>query len=190
MVIDGVVARLTAGRRWLDRNGRMARRGRPDATLVRELLRHPFLARRPPKSTGREDFGAPFVERLLAAGRRRRLRPDDLVATATAFTAAATADAYRRFLPRVDEVLVAGGGSRNPALVDALSAALPGADVGTVDAHGIDADALEAYAFALLAWAAATGRAASLPAVTGARRAEILGHVVPGRRFRGLAGMV
>jgi anhydro-N-acetylmuramic acid kinase len=168
----------------------MARRARADAILVRRLLRHPFLARRPPKSTGREEFGAAFVERLVAAARRRRLRPDDVVATATAFTAAATAEAYRRFLPRIDDVLLAGGGSRNPALVAALAVALPDVDVTTVDAHGIDADALEAYAFALLAWAAATGRAAALPAVTGARRAEILGHLVPGRRFRGLVGMV
>jgi anhydro-N-acetylmuramic acid kinase len=171
----------------MDRDGQRARRGRVDETLLATLLRHPFLRRRPPKSTGREEFGAPLVDRLIAAGRRRSLDAVDLVATATAFTARATADAYRRFLPPVAEVLLAGGGSRNPALVAALREALDGRRVVTVDALGIDADALEAYAFALLAWAAATGRSPALRAVTGARRDVVMGEIVPGRRYRGLA---
>ncbi|HZP42389.1 MAG TPA: anhydro-N-acetylmuramic acid kinase [Candidatus Binatia bacterium] len=187
MVIDGLVQRLSRGRELMDRDGGLARRGRVDARLLAALMRHPFLRRRPPKSTGREEFGAPLVARLVAAGRRRGLDAADLVATATEFTARATADAYRRFLPPVDEVLLAGGGSRNPALVAALRRALGPRRVLTVDALGIDADALEAYAFALLAWAAATGRSPALRAVTGARRDVVMGEIVPGRRYRGLA---
>jgi anhydro-N-acetylmuramic acid kinase len=186
MVIDAVVRQLSRGRQWMDRNGRLAARGRVDERLLAELLRHPFLRRRPPKSTGREEFGVPVVERLLAAARRRRLGLEDLAATATAFTARATADAYRRFLPRVDEVLIAGGGSRNPTLVAAIAAALPDRQVMTIDALGFDSDALEAQAFALLAWAALTGRPASLPAVTGARETRILGQIAPGRGFAGV----
>jgi anhydro-N-acetylmuramic acid kinase len=186
MVIDGVVRRLSDGRRWMDRDGRLARRGHVDAELLADLLRHPFLRRRPPKSTGREEFGAPLVERLLQVARRRRLADADVVATATAFTARATAESYRRFLPPVDEVFLAGGGSRNPALVGMLRTALPGVPVATVDALGFDAAALEAQAFALLAWAAASARPASLPAVTGARAARILGHVVPGNGYGGI----
>jgi anhydro-N-acetylmuramic acid kinase len=186
MVIDAVVRRLSRGRLWMDRDGRLAARGQVDERLLAELLRHPFLGRRPPKSTGREEFGAPLVERLLAAARRRRVGLEDLAATATAFTARATADAYRRFLPRVDEVLIAGGGSHNPTLIAAIAAALPDRRVMTIEALGFDSDALEAQAFALLAWAAVTARPASLPAVTGASERRILGQIAPGDGFAGV----
>jgi anhydro-N-acetylmuramic acid kinase len=186
MVIDGVVRRLSRGRSWMDRDGRLARRGRVDEGLLAALLRHPFLRRQPPKSTGREEFGADVVGRLVRDGRRRRLADADLVATATAFTARATADAYRRFLPPLDEVLVAGGGSRNPTLMAALAGALPGVRVCPVDDLGVDGDALEAYVVALLAWAAATGRSAVLPQVTGARARPVLGQVAPGRSYGGV----
>src|SRR5579885_2124832 len=186
MVIDGVVRRLSHGRRWMDRDGRLARRGRVDEGLLARLLRHPFLARRPPKSTGREEFGVAPVEWLVREGRRRRRSEADLVATATAFTARATAEAYRRFLPALDEVLLAGGGSRNPTLVAMLAAALPRVRLTAVDALGYDADALEAYAFALLAWATAAARPASLPRVTGAAAPMVLGLIAPGRGWRPL----
>jgi len=191
MVIDGVVQRLSGGRLRMDRDGRLARAGCVDDALLAQLLRHPFLRRRPPKSTGREEFGAPVVDALLRAARRRSLSTADVVATATAFTARATADAYRRFLPALDEVFLAGGGSRNPALVAAIAAALPRCAVRIVDALGYDADALEAVAFALLAWAAAIARPAGLPAVTGASHAVVCGQIVPGRSYRGvrLAGV-
>jgi anhydro-N-acetylmuramic acid kinase len=182
MIIDAVTARLTNGRLRYDRDGALARRGRIDPTLLRELMRHPFLRRRPPKSTGREEFGAPVVDRLLAQARRRRLGDADIVATATAFTARALGDAYRRFLlprGRIDEVYFCGGGSRNPALMDMLRQELSFARVGVIDELGINGDALEAVAFAVLALETARGRPTNVPAVTGAT-AAILGKIVPG----------
>src|SRR5207247_1080834 len=98
MIIDAVTARVTNGRLRYDRDGILARRGRIDAPVLRALMRHPFLRRRPPKSTGREEFGAALVDRLFAHAQRRHLRDVDIVATATAFTARALGDAYRRFL--------------------------------------------------------------------------------------------
>jgi anhydro-N-acetylmuramic acid kinase len=191
MVIDAVTARVTDGRLRFDRDGVLARAGHVDAALLEELMHHPFLRRRPPKSTGREEFGAALVDRIFAHARRRRLAAADLVATVTAYTVRALATAYRRFLlprGRIDEVYFCGGGSRNPALMAMLRQELGFARVGVIDELGIDGDALEAVAFAVLAVEAMRGRAANVPAVTGARVAAILGKIVPGSatRFRGL----
>jgi anhydro-N-acetylmuramic acid kinase len=98
MVIDAVVTALTGGRQTFDRDGRLAARGRVSEKLLAEMRAHPFLRRRPPKTTGREEFGEMFVKQMVAAARRLRLRAEDMVATATAFTAASIADAYRRFV--------------------------------------------------------------------------------------------
>jgi anhydro-N-acetylmuramic acid kinase len=188
MIMDAVVARVTGGRARFDRNGRMAARGRVDAVLVERLLSDPYLRRRPPKTTGREHFGADFVERFLSAGRRRRLKPEDLVATATAFTARSIADSYRRFLlprGRIDEVYFSGGGSRNPVLMSMLREQIDYARTGVIDDLGVDGDALEAVAFAVLAVEAVLGHHGNVPAVTGARRPAVLGKIVPaagGRR--------
>src|SRR5574340_339700 len=117
MVLDAVVTRLSGGAQSYDRDGAWAARGVVEEVLLAELMQHPFLARRPPKSTGREEFGAAFAEALLA--RASHLRPEDLLATVTAFTARSIAAAYRDFvLPnhRLDEVILGGGGSYNATL--------------------------------------------------------------------------
>jgi anhydro-N-acetylmuramic acid kinase len=184
MVIDAVTAAVTGGRLRFDRGGRLAARGRADDAILRQLMRHPYLRRKPPKSTGREEFGAQLVEGLLGSARKRRLPAVDVVATATAFTAQSIARAYRDFLkPRgsVDEAYFCGGGSRNPALMAAIRSALDVPRVGTTDDLGVDADALEAIAFAVLAVECVRGRAAGIPAVTGASRPAILGKIVPGK---------
>jgi len=183
MMIDRAVHLATRGRASFDRGGRMAARGRVDARLLESLMCHPYLKRRPPKSTGRETFGNALTDDLWRRARRRRLAPADFVATLTAFTAESIADAYCRFLPRVpDEVILCGGGSRNPVLVSRLREALRPARVVVMDTLGLDADAKEAVSFALLAAATLRGTPANVPAATGARRAVVLGKVVPGSR--------
>jgi anhydro-N-acetylmuramic acid kinase len=175
--IDEAVRAATGGREAFDRGGRRAARGRVDRGLVEELLRHPFLRRRPPRSSGREEFGARFV---AAVGGRRRLRPDDLVATLTRFSAEATADAWRRWvLPaaRPDEVLLSGGGARNPVLVGHLEELLSPIPVRRTDGAGLPGDAKEAVAFALLASETLAGVPSSVPAATGAARSVVLGKV-------------
>lgn len=186
MLVDALVRRLTRGRQWFDVDGRRAARGRIDDALVREWLRHPYFRRRPPKSTGRELFGSTYVDAMLADGRRRRLTEDDLLATATALTAATCADAYRRFLaPRgpLAEVWVCGGGSGNPTLLAMLRQRLPGITVGTSDALGMPSRAVEAVAFALLAAATALGLPGNVPAATGSTRPLVLGKIVPGENY-------
>jgi anhydro-N-acetylmuramic acid kinase len=154
-----------------DRGGKIAARGRVNAALLRELMRDPYYRRKPPKSAGREQYGAAFVERLRRAG----LPLEDLVATATVLTAATIALAVRQFGPA--ELIASGGGVHNPQIMAHLAGFLPDAAISTSTDHGIDADAKEAIAFAVLAYETWRGRPANLPSATGARRAVVLGDI-------------
>jgi anhydro-N-acetylmuramic acid kinase len=184
MPMDGVIARLTGDRETFDQGGTRAAHGRVHQPLIQELLAHPFLHRPPPKSTGREAFGASFLDQVLARGAEVGVMGDDLIATLTAFTVATMVDAYRRFIlpqhPDVESVLC-GGGSHNPTLTGWLCRELPEVEWRTCDDWGISADALEAVIFAVLAHETACGQPANVPTATGANRAVILGKVVPGR---------
>jgi anhydro-N-acetylmuramic acid kinase len=187
MLVDALVRRMTRGREWFDAGGRRAARGTVDETLVRAWLRHPYFRRRPPKSTGRELFGAAYVDAMTADAKRRRLSSEDLLATATALTAASCADAYRRFLaPRgpLGEIWVCGGGSANPTLLAMLRDRLPGIRVRASDALGMPSRAVESVAFALLAAATVLGLPGNVPAATGAARSLVLGKIVPGLNYR------
>lgn len=178
MVIDALAAEYTDGRLTFDRDGRIAARGTLNRPLLDKLLGDAFYRRRPPKTAGREQFGREFTARLLATG----LPLPDLIATATALTAAAVAEGVARFvLPRMKthELIVSGGGVHNPRLMAYLPAFLPALALCTSDVHGIDVDAKEAIAFAILAYETWHGRPSNLPAATGARHPVILGKISP-----------
>ncbi|HZO94240.1 MAG TPA: anhydro-N-acetylmuramic acid kinase [Candidatus Baltobacteraceae bacterium] len=175
--IDAYVALRSGGVQRFDADGALARAGTPDDALLRRLLDDPYFARRPPKSTGREAFGAPYV-----AARRElldALRFEDAVATLTALAARSLAAAIRAAAPRARRAIVSGGGARNPALLDAVREALPGVAVERSDAYGIDPDAKEALAFAVLGFMALRERPAGMPAATGARGPRVLGAIAP-----------
>jgi anhydro-N-acetylmuramic acid kinase len=182
-LMDAAVELATDGRLGYDRDGVLARRGVVDEALLAELLRHPYFAAPPPKSTGREEFGRPFVARLVEA-----VRPEgdqdwmDLVATLTELTARSIAQAYQRWLlPRgLDEAVVTGGGARNPALMERLRQLLAPLPLLDAAGLGIEPDAKEAMAFALLAWAHLRGIPANVPEATGARGPRVLGSFTPG----------
>ncbi len=188
MVIDAVVTALTRGRQGFDRDGRLAARGRVSEKLLAEVMAHSFLRRSPPKTTGREEFGEMFVSRLLASARRMRLRAEDTVATATAFTAESIADAYRRFVfPKLRpseqrglQIILGGGGAKNPTLRRMLTERIGAGELLTHEDFGIANGAKEALAFAILAHETLLGRPANVPSATGARRAVVLGKIVPG----------
>ena len=184
-VIDGVVRQLVEGMAF-DVDGRLARAGSAIDEVVSELLAHPYFASPPPKSTGRELFSRDYVERFVARCRERRpgARTEDIVATAVLLTAASVADAYARFLPEpVTEVLLSGGGARNPALADAIVAALapsrPEIAVRRFDEVFFDGEAKEAVAFALLGWLHLHGLPGNVPTATGARGTRTLGKLTP-----------
>lgn len=188
MIIDATVAALSRGKLTYDRDGRWAARGKSSEKLLAYCMAHPFLQKRPPKTTGREEFGEMFLKRMLTKARQLRLADADIVATATEFTAASIADAYRRFiLPKLKatqlegmHIVLGGGGVRNATLVRMLQ---DRAGFGTVCGHedfGIDSSAKEPLAFALLAHETLNGRPSNVPSATGAQRAVVLGKVVRG----------
>lgn len=182
-VIDGVVTTVTGGRLTFDEGGTMAASGSPHEGLIAWLMEHPFFRRKPPKSTGREEFGAELVARLVERGRELGLDDADLAATATALTAASIASAYRNFvMPRheVDEAILGGGGSLNPTLVRMIADRMPGIALRRHEDFGIPAKAKEAMAFAILGHQTLAGQPANVPAATGARRPVVLGAIVPG----------
>jgi len=181
MVIDAVVNRMTGGKRRYDRAGRLATRGRVNESLLSELMKHRFLRRKPPKSTGREEFGEQFADALYRSARKKSVAALDILSTVTAFTAASIAQAYRRFLPgELDEVILCGGGARNRTLVRMLEERLHPVEVKVSDEFGISADAKEAVSFAILAAETIRGVPNNIPAATGARRPVALGKIVPG----------
>jgi anhydro-N-acetylmuramic acid kinase len=176
MPLDLVVHAWTHGTETFDRDGARAGAGRVDPDLVAELLRHPFLALPPPKSTGREAFGDVFVKPLL---RRYAGREADLLASLTRFVAESVAAGIRRWVREpVAELLVSGGGARNRTLMAALDAALAPVPVRSLDAVGMDPDAKEAVAFAVLANETLFGRPGNLPGATGAAGPRVLGKLV------------
>jgi len=180
MLIDDVVRRATNGAQSYDRDGAWAARGRVNDTLLQDLLREPYLHQAPPKTTGRELFGSQFGARVWEQGMARGLHPEDIVATLTAFTVTSIAQAYRDFLPRMpDEVIVSGGGARNPTLMAMLREQLSGVRVIPSDDVGLGVEAKEAVAFAVLAYETWHGRPGNLPAATGARHPVVLGNITP-----------
>jgi anhydro-N-acetylmuramic acid kinase len=175
MVIDALVSRLTEGRQTFDRDGRIARRAQIHDRMLASMLADPYFKLRPPKTAGREQFGQEFASGLIATG----LPLEVLIATATEFTARSIAIAITVHAGDANQVIAAGGGVHNRWLMRRLRELLPGFDLGTTADHGIDPDAKEAIAFAVLAHEFVMNRPGNLPSATGARRAVLLGRSTP-----------
>ena len=182
MVIDALADRLFDAP--MDRDGQHAAAGTPDHDLLADLLEGSFFRRKPPKSTGRDDFGADYVDRLLNAAQSRGLSPEDTMATATLLTAASVYQAYAQYVrpeQPIDVLIVSGGGVHNDTLLRMLRDAFAPISVRIASEYGVDGDAKEALCFAVLAHETVNGVPTSLPSVTGAERAAILGSLsVPG----------
>jgi len=174
-LLDGL-ARALLGRPF-DADGRSAGAGQAHAGLVDALLEHPFLDRAPPRSTGRDTFGAAYVAGVLARARTLGLGAPDTLASATVFVARSIAEALERWLPARPAVLVlCGGGALNRTLAREIACA-SGLETHSSAAHGIDPEAREAHLFARLALRFVLGQPSTSPRVTGAGAGGILGKL-------------
>jgi len=164
MVIDALVYHFSHRRETFDRDGVRAARGQVDERVLAWCMSDPYFQLRPPKASGRERFGRQFARRMLQ--QFPKIAGDDLIATATAFTAESIASAYSDFIGRrVDEVILAGGGARNPTLVRMLRERLPDSDVRVYKYL----QEKEAMAMALIANDSIAGLETNVPGATGGR---------------------
>ena len=202
MLIDALVSHFTRGSQRFDKDGALAKRGWTRPALMYELMREPYFNLQPPKSTGREYFGAAYVKKLLALGKKHHAKPADLIGAATYFTALSIVVALNRFVLRkhkIDQLIVSGGGAQNPHLIAQIATAMnypvppwsriPWAsrhpashflapiEVISSDQFGIPTDAKESLAFALLAYETFHQRPSNIPSATGARGPAILGKI-------------
>ncbi len=183
MVIDAVTEKLFG--KPFDRGGKIAASGKVLEPVVDKLMKREFFRRKPPKTAGREEFGREFVREFLrSCGRARK---QDIVATATALTAISIADAIRRFVLKkpserkqpLCEMILSGGGAKNPTLMTMLANELAPLDVRvrSSDEFGLPSDAKEAVAFAVLGYQTWHRRPSNVPSATGAKRAAVLGKI-------------
>ena len=177
MVIDQLVERFTQGRRRWDEGGRLAAQGSVSAELLRSMLDDPYLRRTPPTTTGREYYGGAYIDKLLARAAELALAENDIIATATRFTAECVRIALENFCPERPRRLIVGGGGVYNAEIMRWLAALTGAQVLTNEQLGLRSDAKEAIAFALLAFECLRGRPNNVPGVTGARHPVVMGKI-------------
>lgn len=178
MVVDSLMHEFYG--KPYDQGGRVAARGAVSLDLFRAMVRHPYLRLSPPKSTGREEFGEEYMRELLRSA--REYDREDIVATASQFTAYAVFDGYRRFVSRgmkADEVIVSGGGAHNRFFLDELRRYFTRSAIRCIDEFGISSDAKEAICFAILAHETMAGNTANLPRVTGAKKRVVLGKICP-----------
>ncbi len=175
-LMDAAVTALTGGAETYDADGARAARGTVRADLLERLLAEPYYAAPPPKSTGKELFHPGYLadmQRGLPA-----LVPDDLLATLTELTARVVADACRAH--DLTDLVAAGGGVRNPVLMDRISALAAPCRVRTIEEFGLPSSAKEAYLFAVLGYLTVHGLPGTLPGATGAPVGSVLGSVTPG----------
>lgn len=185
-LIDAAMFILSDGKRTFDRHGLVARSGKEDDGWVKMRMTHPFVTRKPPKSTGRETFGMELAQSLITSAHRRNLSTPDIIASLTGMTARTIHRAFRYAPQPVEEVILGGGGRHNVALVNMLRELLAPAKIMTHEAVGLDSDNKEALVFALLAHETWHNRPGTLPVLTGGDHPVVLGQITPGANYEAL----
>lgn len=182
--IDFAAERATGGQQRYDVDGKLARAGKVDHELVRELNEHPYIHKPPPKSTGREVFTTDMWQDIVAKATARGLSDEDIVATMTAYTAQSILLSFQKYVfPRgqLDRVVLRGGGAYNPVIKEMLGELFDPIPVLLHEEFGIPAHAREALDWAVQAGESLLGRPNNLPNVTGAARRIVFGKFTPGK---------
>ncbi len=179
--IDTVVRWHSGGKHNLDKDGKLGRKGTPDAKLIQQLLKHPYLAKKPPKSTGWEEFGddalAKFKKPLM------KLPLADAVATVTHATVHTIVNAYQKFiLPKypIEAIIFTGGGGKNSFVLDLIQKSFPQIKIQTSEMHKISVHQTEALGFGLLGLENLLGFTANAPEATGASKDVLCGEIAVG----------
>jgi anhydro-N-acetylmuramic acid kinase len=176
-LLDSAVTDATDGAERMDAGGVRAGRGKVDESLLRRLLAEPYYALPAPKSTGKELFHADYVRDAVGSA---SVELDDLLATLAELTAQLVADSCRQY--RVEELVIAGGGVRNPTLMGRIGELCAPTTLRTIEEFGLPAQGKEAYLFAMLGYLSMHGLPGTIASATGARTSSILGSITPGRR--------
>jgi anhydro-N-acetylmuramic acid kinase len=176
-LMDAAVSWLTNDEETYDHNGERSARGHVDDELLHELLDDPYYRAPAPKSTGKEYFHLEYLKEKLGT---RVVAADDLLATLAELTVETVARAVELY--GVGELFCAGGGTRNPTLMQGLARRLPNVTISLIDDFGLPEAAKEATLFALIGFLSVNGLASTIASCTGARRDSVLGAIVPGRQ--------
>ncbi len=185
MIMDRITELVTNNTHHFDEGGKLAAKGSVNEKLLASLLAHPYLSKPPPKTTGREEFGKSFAEKLYKDAKHSGIKDLDILATVTAFTARSIADSYKHWiLPKhpLSEIILSGGGSHNDTLIKFLRQYLePTIQIHSINKFGISPNTKEALAFAILANETISYNPNNIPSATGAREAVIMGKIIPGK---------
>ena len=178
MIIDEVCSRLF--NLAYDADGKIAATGKIQTDMLEDLMSHPYISSIPPKTTGREDFGQQFVDKVLKKYSKRN--SEDILSTVTMFTAKSIAENYKKFILdkiKLNKVVIGGGGAHNKTLLAYLREELPNITIVTQDDIGFSSDAKEAVAFVILGNETLHSSFSNVPSATGAKEKVILGNITP-----------
>ena len=178
MVIDAIARAMVPGARY-DKDGMLAASGRVIENVLQRELDQEYFAKRPPKSTGREQFGETYAQRFMTDCRQAGGTVEDTLATAVELTARTIAGGATMLPGKPMDVVRSGGGARNPTLVRAIERLWQGPQHRGFDEVFFDGDAKEAVAFAFLGYLTFTGRTGNEPGATGASGPRVLGSITP-----------
>ncbi len=177
-ILNELVEITTGGKHNFDRDAFLSIQGECDDQLLSALLKHPYFLMDPPKSTGREEFGAEYINQLLLKYPSESIAPHNLLRTLVSLITHSIADAYTKFFPVPDRIYLSGGGAHHPLIIKELKELLGEQKVAIFQSeNGISADAKEAVAFAVLAHERINNTPTNLPGVTGAKKRTTLGKI-------------
>lgn len=178
MIIDEVCQKLF--KLNYDEDGKIAANGEIQNDILDDLMSHSYINAFPPKTTGREEFGQQFVDKLLKKYNNKK--PEDILSTVTMFTAKSIAVNYKNFIMNkvnLNKVIIGGGGAHNKTLLSYLKNELPNVSIVTQDDIGLSSDAKEAIAFVILGNETLNNNFSNVPSATGAKEKVILGNITP-----------